>query len=135
MTLMKTTDLGMITISNAVFARIIRDLMVDPKVSERIWPATRKGRLISLEGSETELSQNLKAGQTKDGGLELEFGVITKFGSSIRQLTKIVSDGIADELRTEFKETPLTITINIEGVRSRQVARRNTKVVYHYEAL
>ena len=71
---------------------------------------------------------------SEEGTVKIEFSVIMKFGASIRAVTRKVSDYICERVREFLPEEPIQITVDIAGVRSKQVARRNTKTVYRYES-
>jgi uncharacterized alkaline shock family protein YloU len=66
--------------------------------------------------------------------ISLEFSIIVKFGSSISSITRKLADEIHREILTDLGLETTQITINIAGVRSRKVARRNAEVVYRYAA-
>jgi uncharacterized alkaline shock family protein YloU len=137
MTLMKETELGIITISNTIFSQIIFDGMMQPECADVIWPATKRGRLIGIVArfTDTEFSMNLDVGHDRDGRVILEFNVIVQFGISIKKTTRKLADYIADNIEMLSGRKPLRITINIAGVKTRNnKARRNTKVVYEYDA-
>ena len=135
MSLTKSNDLGRIIISNSAFAQIITTAMTVPGCSGKIWPASKRGRQLGLvpKFNDTELSMYIDTGFNEDGRITVEFNVIVLFGAGIRRTTEILSDVICDRIRTMMGQKPAEITINISGIRSRYIARRNTKIVYHYE--
>ncbi len=131
----KETDLGTITISNSVIAQIIFDGMMQPGCRNRIWPATPRGRQIGIleKFTDTEFSMYISVQHSEDHRIMLEFSVICQFGISIKRTTRILADYIAEQFEYLGGSMPAQITVNIAGVRSRQKARRSTKVVYRYE--
>lgn len=137
MTVAKETRLGTISLSNEVFAQIIFDGMMQESCIDRIWPSTLRGRQVGVidRFTDSEFALYITAERDADERIMLEFSVIVQFGLSIRNLTGILSDYIADRICELDGDKPSTITINIAGVRSRHKARRNTKVVYHYETV
>ena len=128
-------DLGRIHISNSAFAQVITTAMTSPGCAGKIWPASKRGRKLGLvpKYSDTELSMYIETGFNEDGRMTLEFNVIVLFGAGIRKTTEILADLISEKIQTTIGRKPAEITINISGIRSRQVARRNTKIVYHYD--
>jgi len=137
MTLMKETELGIITISNSIFSQIIFDGMMQPGCLDVIWPATKRGRQVGIVArfTDTEFPMSIDAGYDKSDRMTIEFNVIVQFGISIKKTTKLLADYIADNIETLSGKKPMRITINIASVKTKNNrARRNTKVVYEYEA-
>ena len=78
---------------------------------------------------------SIDAGYDKSDRMTIEFNVIVQFGISIKKTTKLLADYIADNIETLSGKKPMRITINIASVKTKNNrARRNTKVVYEYEA-
>ena len=137
MSVARDNRLGTISLSNAVFAQIIFDGMLQESCADRIWPSTPRGRQVGVidRFTDSEFSMYINTDRDQDGRITLEFSVIVQFGLSIRKLTGMLSDYIADRISELDGDRPSVITINIAGVRSRHKVRRNTKVVYHYETI
>ena len=137
MTVSKETRLGTISLSNEVFAQIIFDGLLQEPCIDRIWPSTPRGRQVGIidRFTDSEFALYISAGRDADERITLEFSVIVQFGLSIKSLTGTLADYIADRILAMEGDRPSMITINIAGVRSRHKARRNTKVVYHYESV
>lgn len=137
MSVARENGLGTISLSNAVFAQIIFDGMLQESCADRIWPSTPRGRQVGVidRFTDSEFSMYINTDRDQDGRITLEFSVIVQFGLSIRKLTGMLSDYIADRICELDGDRPSVITINIAGVRSRHKVRRNTKVVYHYETI
>ena len=131
----KNTELGEVKISDQIIAQIILDAMESENIRDRIWPATVRGRQIGLLPKivDAEFASNMNIDSDENDRLTLEFNVIVKFGESIRSVTHILADNIEESLKYLLGINTSVITINIAGVRSRQIARRNTKAVYRYE--
>lgn len=136
MTLARNTELGSITISNTIFAQIIFDGMTLPQCNNMIWPATKRGRQIAIGSrfNDTDFAMNIDSDYDDNGNMVIEFNVIVRFGISIKRITKHLADYVADEIEYDSGKKPSVIIINIAGVRSRHKAKRNTKVVYRYDA-
>ena len=137
MTLSRETELGTITISNLLFAQIIADSFKIESCLGKVWPSTKKGRQI---GSDTkynisEFANNIEVERSLYGeSVDIEFNIIVKFGTSIRNITDDISDYIADVIYQKQGKKPNQIRIRIAGVKSRQMARRNLEVVKRYES-
>ena len=137
MSLEKKTELGDVKISDQVIANIITKTMSAADYNEKIWPATLKGRQIGVLPKivDAEFASNIIVELDDNDTVILEFSVITRFGVSIRRITRRLSDQIHDDIKYSLGLNASMITINIAGVKSRHIARRNTKAVYKYEAV
>ncbi len=136
MTLSRENELGTISVSNIFFAQIIADSFNQESCANKVWPATKKGRQI---GSDAKFSISDFAGAIEiepslnGDNVDIEFSIIVKFGTSIRSLTDVLSDYIADTILQKQNKRPNQIKIRITGVKSRQIARRNLEVIKRYE--
>ena len=137
MSIVKNTDLGEVKISDQVIAQIISDSMSTEGIKGKIWPATVHGRQIGVLPKivDAEFASNIVIASKDDETITLEFSVIVKFGTSIRKITRALADTISDNMKYIIGITPSVITINIAGVKSKQIAKRNTKAVYKYETI
>jgi uncharacterized alkaline shock family protein YloU len=135
MALTKKTDLGTITLSDDIFAEILSDVFQEASCGDSIWLSTRRGRMITkmIYWSDSELKRSIDCSFDEQGRVSLRFSVVVRFGISIRRVTGIIADQVAKRIEEVLGSPPSVITIEIAGVRSRQTARRNTKVVYRYE--
>lgn len=133
MTLEKNTKLGKITLSKLYFAQIIAGSLQQPSCADKVWASTKRGRLIGAGAklNLSDLASHIEIEQS-EAGYALEFSVITKFGASIRQISDLLADDIAERLQTEQGEKPAQIKIRIAGVKSKQIARREVEVVKSY---
>lgn len=134
MSIAKITELGEVKISDQIVAQIISDSMSAEGIKNKIWPATVHGRQIGLLPKivDAEFASNVVINTLDDGSITLEFSVIVKFGQSIKKITKELADLVSDNMKYMLGVTASIITINIAGVKSKQVAKRNTKAVYKY---
>lgn len=130
MLLEKNNELGKISISNNVFAQIIKDSL--ELCRGRVWPATKKGKQIGNEWkfnlSDFASTVEVK-GKDQDNNFELRFYVITKFGSSIKSITDVIMDSIFEKIKSTTGEYPNEVTIVVVGVKSRLIAKREIEVV------
>lgn len=135
MTLSKETKLGTITVSNVLFAQVIAESFVAESLKDKVWPATKKGRQIGNDAkfSLSEFAGHIDVCASEDGNsIDLEFSIIIKFGTSIRNLTDTMADYIADTIYEKQGKKPHQIKIKVAGVKSKQIARRNLEVVKRY---
>ena len=135
MALSRKTDLGEIKISDQIIEDMITDIFSGPDMRNKIWPpskyAYKIGKLhgIADPGSGLELEST----SDKEGRIKIEFSVIVRFGISIRKTTREFSDKLYESMKYQLGIEPDVIIINIAGVKSKQIARRNTRVIYKYD--
>lgn len=137
MTISKDTGLGEIAVSDILFAQVISECFKSETCQGRVFPATRKGRQIGSNQrySLSEFAGHIETEKSADGeSVDLTFSIIVKFGTSIRSLTDVLGDDIAESLEKRLGQKPRQITIRITGVKSRQIARRNLEVIKRYAA-
>lgn len=132
----KETDLGTISVSNVVFAEIISGSIHSLGMEHTVWPSSDRGKPAD-KGSWTSASDTAKlidVDYIDEKHVALEFSIIIRFGASISGVTRELTEAIREALRESLGLDASRITINIAGVRSRKIARRNSKVVYDYAA-
>lgn len=136
MALLRETESGMVRISDGIIASIVQDVIRSKGFENVIWPASKRGKLVrGTDMPDADFVSSFSSEYDDTGVLHLEFGVIVRFGISIRMITRKVSDLILNELRKASFYDPVSIVINIEGVKSRRrIARRSTRAKYFYEA-
>lgn len=134
MSIIKKTELGNVQISDQLIVHMISEAIEHPDLKGKVWAATERGRQIGLipMRAEAELASSIKTELGEDDFLTMEFNVIVRFGISIKRITKRLSDLVADNMYYVLGLRPDIITINIAGVKSKQIARRNTKAVFKY---
>lgn len=128
MFLKRENAIGEISVSNNIFAQIIRDSF---KLCEgRVWPATKKCKQIGTDNkfSLTDFSSTIESLETGEG-IELKFYVIIKFGASIKEITDKLTNYIFQNVKTTIGEYPYKVTISVVGVKSKQIAKRDVEVV------
>ncbi len=141
MTISRKTELGEVKISDQVAADIITAIFEAPDMSDKIWPATERGHAIGkrsmiaeiVDIGDTDFASNIETETDASGNVTIEFSVIVRFGVSIKTVTHEFSDRIADSMLYILGIKPSRIIINIAGVKSRQIARRNTRTIYRYD--
>lgn len=136
MSLKMENELGQMRVSSTIIAQIIYRGIEALKLEEKLWPSTPRGRQIGMVSrfTDNELSMYIDCFFDDKNTIILEFNTIAKFGVSIKKVTKVLSDYIYESIKENFGNENMKITINIAGVKSKQKAKRNTKVVYRYEA-
>ena len=138
MALAKSNEMGMISLSNGIIAKILDNSVKQPDTLNFIWIAGGSGKEVGTINRITnyEFLSNFKIQYSKklDGKMVLHFGIIIKFGVSIKKYTKLVADYIREELINTCGDGPAKIIIDISGVRTSQTtAKRSTRVIYEYE--
>lgn len=136
MSLDRTTDLGIIRISDNLIVDAVLKALHQPECEDKLWISTRLGNEIGMLRSWNAPASkyDVTASFGEKGDVKIEFNIIIRFGLSIHKYTRIVADAIRESLREIASGCPLTVTINIAGVRSKKIARRHTRTVYHYAA-
>ncbi len=117
MPLEKTTDYGKITVSDKVFEDEIARFCQQPKLYDRIWLAQKP---------------NVKCAYDDNERIEIGFSVYVKFGESIKETTKTLSDKLAKLIYDRTGKYPGTVNINVSGVRSQTLVKRNMDLSYDY---
>lgn len=129
-------DLGRLSVSDDLIADIIMKDMEAPSLKGRVWPATRHGRKIGdlPRVIDSEFGSNIDLDLHDDGtSFDIGFSVIVKFGVSIREVTSDLAGKLRDDICAQTGLRPAAVTIYIAGVKSKKIARRNTKVVFDDE--
>ena len=135
MALKKETNLGTISLSNLFFAQMIADSFKLDACKGKVWPATKKGRQIgsNMKFSLSEFANAIKVEESEvPESIDIEFSVITKFGTSISGICEAVADHTADMVEKRHGKRPHQIKIWVTGVKSKQIAKRNLEVVKTY---
>lgn len=135
MTLARETELGTITVSNLLFAQIIADSFKLDECKGKVWPSTKKGKQIGSD-MKFNLSDFAGAIEVEDSasgdGIDIEFNVIVKFGTSIRSVSEAIADEVAKSIEQKHGRKPNRIKIRVAGVKSKQIAKRNLEVIKCY---
>ena len=111
------TKYGKITISDKIIETAVADCCQTPELSDRIWLAQRP---------------NISASYNDSKEVEMTFSVYTKFGQSIKAVCKVLADQIAELIYQRSGKYPAKITVNVAGVRSQNLVKRNMDVEFEY---
>ena len=108
----KITEIGTIKIADYLFERIIKEglALTDGKES------------LALE------MKNISV-YDYDGFLKIEFHVVHKFGSSIRNNSKVVLDYMEKMIAPMNIAKPVRIYMMIVAIRSRRIVKRDIEIV------
>ncbi len=117
MPLEKNTDYGKITLSDRVIEDFIAQFCQGIDLYDRIWLAAKP---------------NIKASFNKDDKIDLTFSVYVKFGQSIMKVCKELADRVAKFIIDRTGSSPASITINVSGVKSATLIKRNMDVLIEY---
>lgn len=117
MSLERTNKYGKITVLDKVFEYMIADLCQKPKLYDRIWLAQKP---------------NIKSSYNDEGHIELSFSVYVKFGQSIRETCQTLARMVAKIISDRTGEYPQKIKINVAGVRSQTLTRRNIDYTFKF---
>lgn len=137
MSLYKDTELGRIRISSVLFTQLIINSLRQQDCVGKVWPATKKGKLIGneIKYNVSEIAQHVSVVQNEEGNIEeIAFCLIVKFGTSIKKVTAAIADQLAEYIFEEFGQRPDRIVIKISGIKSKQIAKRDLEVMRVYES-
>ena len=118
MALEKQTDYGKITISDKVFEELISNFCQLPELYDRIWLASKP---------------NIKSRYNDSGRIEINLSVYVKFGQSIKGVSKELADKIDDSICRKTGTNPSLINVNVSGVKSGTLVRRNIDIPVEYD--
>ena len=116
--LIKETDYGKITISDKVIESYVADCCQVQALYDKVWLAAKPSILAEY---------------TEDEKMQIGFSVYVKFGQSIRAICKILADMVAEQIYKRSGTHPSIITINVAGVKSNNLVKRNMDVVFEYD--
>lgn len=135
MTLSKNTELGQITVSNQIFAGILKDAIKSPDCEDKIWLSTKRGKLLS-EASRSYISDIAYVidvnEDVRDGVLSMDVYVITRFGASIKKVVDSMCSYVAEVITKRHGNHPLCINVHVTGVKSKNIARRELLIIKEY---
>ena len=118
MALERKTEYGKITISDRVFETQIAAFCQLPELYDRIWLAQKP---------------NIKVIYNESNEIELLFSVYVKFGQSIKEVCKELADKMAEVLYKRMNSYPKKIIVNVAGVKSNSLVKRNMDIVIEYD--
>lgn len=127
MILQRTNELGIISVSNNVFAQIVADSF--GLVIGKAWPGTKKGKQIGndIKFNLSELESTLQVTEIDDE-LYIKFYIIVKFGASIKNITDELMKYCFENIAKVYGKRPTEIVICVSGIKSRQIAKRDIEV-------
>ena len=136
MDLIKETPYGRITISERVFTKILLDVMQEDDLKDRVWAATKKGRIIDEDApfAETDTASMITIERDDEGRMLLSLSIVVKFGESIKEICSILNHRLARLIEKHDGKLPGRITITVSGVKGRLTVKRNMEIVTEYEA-
>ncbi len=135
MALSKNTDLGQITISDQIFAGMLIEAIRCPECEGRVWPSTKRGRIIPESGRsyESEVAGSIEVSRDDaDDTLYLNVYVVIKFGAGIKKVVEAMCSYMAGIITERQGERKVSVMVHVTGVKSKQVARRELLVIKEY---
>ncbi len=133
MALSRKTQLGTVTVNNAVIAKVI--LRAVEKTEGKFFLSSEKRRILGVASrvGVGDLSGNFEI-EEKDETYYLKFSGIVQFGSSIKNVTDTVLGHIQEYMQELFPDRKGVITLHIVGVKAKHIAERDIEVKREYEA-
>jgi len=132
MSISKTNDLGKISLDPQVISDIVYDLLDAPDLRGNLWMASGKSHIADIIPVIKKDRENSMKIAFDNDRLSLELSIVIKFGVSISNTTKLFADKIVADIKELLGLDTDSITINISGVKSKQIAKRRTRVIYRY---
>ncbi len=127
MPISEKTKYGTITITDHIYASIVEDVLEEENFSGIVWVSTKRGKVV------TDALQSMKIGQAENE-IVISLYIVVKFGISIKKICKEFADRLADKVVDACGNSELRILINVAGIKSKNIARRDVEVVFKYEA-
>lgn len=137
MAIYKENNYGKISVSDMLYAEILKDCFHKEDYIGKIWPSSSKGRQIGNDNkiNKHELASNIIIDSDDNGdNISAEIFVIIKFGISIKQITTDFADSFAEGIASFHGRKPEQIKVYITGVKSKAIAKRNLEVIREYES-
>ena len=135
MAVTRTTECGRITIADPVFLDAIKELTEEDDLAGRVWLSNKKGKTVTDTAglSENDVAQILRTEQADDGSFTLTFCVTVRFGESIRLIARTLSDRLVRNIRRRGDRGPRKIIVQVTGIQSKTLTRRNMEIETVYE--
>ena len=114
-----TNEYGTITLSDKIVEDAVARCCQEPALYDLAWLAP-KSNIISRYNSE--------------GEIELGFSIYVKFGHSIKDTATKLGDSLALIVKNRFGKYPAVININVSGVKSQNLVRRNMDIQVKYNS-
>ncbi len=132
----RENELGRITISDRVFAVSIAEILSGDDLRHRVWLSGRRGRIINdADGiSQNEAAQSVTVSTDDSDRAVISFCAVVRFGDSISLLARECADTIAAAVKKMSGSAPASVTMNVCGIKSKEIARRSMEVTFIYEA-
>lgn len=134
MAISEKTPYGNITITDSIFADIVKTALYNSGFYDTLWISTKRGKIISSEGfSPSAIAPYIKAELNDEGNAVITFYVVIKFGSSIKYVTNTFADYVKREFDDRCDITLSAVNITVAGIKSKNIARRKVEVSRIYE--
>lgn len=126
MLIVKDNDLGQIRIMKSCLAQLINECF--KLYDDRIWLSTKKGRIIN--GANSTVSFDVI---DENGEYEIKIYTVIKFGTSISETTESILNYLENKINLAMEKGNYKLAINIVGVKSKCIAKRDLLIVRENE--
>lgn len=134
MSLVREVDRGKIKISNRFISELIKEAMNEGVCFERVWPGGPKGKKTdALNFFIDDFHNEVFVTDDEFGNISLRFPVTIKFGSSISLVTQALSENVKTKIEKALDQPVKKITIEVRGIKYKNLSRREVEVVKEYE--
>lgn len=128
MALISRTDYGLITINNRVLYKLVaQDLLA---MSDSFYPCNKKGRIIKNKPTpfiDPDMYDSIEIKEDK-GEIKVNVYGVIKFGLSISETANEIIDSIIKLFGLLQLGEPDSITVNIKGIKAKQLVKRDIQV-------
>lgn len=122
MLIIKDNDLGQIRVMKSCLAQLITECF--KLYDDRIWLCNKKGKIVV--GANHQVSFDV---EEVNGALDIKIYTIIKFGTSISETTDSILNHLVNKINNTLGEQKFRIIINILGIKSKQIAKRDIEIV------
>lgn len=117
---------GEISLSKSVVARVVTETV--HSMGGRVLFSNQKGKLLKVGNSGREKLGFIEVEEAEEGWVDIRFYVVIRFGTSIRALRSELGPAIRENVQAVTGLRVNTLTMNITGVKSRNIGKRELEI-------
>ena len=133
MALVRENKYGKIKVSNKVMAQLIRASMEEAQFRNCIWPGGPKNKAQDALFFIDDFHNEVFVTDDEQGRISIRFPVTVKFGYSISQVTWELSENICRRVDRMLNQPVKKVTIEVRGIKSKNLSKREVEVIKEYE--
>lgn len=137
MSIHQETELGIIKLPTKFFASAIENIFKLPYFDGKVWPATKKGKVLEEPSMSNmfmqgDLASNIQVSYGDEDEIIIEISVIMRFGVSISRVSEQLCNAIYNEFRDTVEPEHMKIILNVIGMKSKHIAKRDLVIEKEY---